>query len=128
MQNNQQRNILMMNLRAARIQKGLSQTELAKRAGVELSLISRYEQCKTTPRPETLEKIAKALDCSAEQLYGAEGGYHAGNITREELSECAQPLVRLLQKRGTPMMIVQVTCEGADLLICECGTEKRPCD
>ena len=45
-----------------RIDKGLSQEELARRAGTKQSVISRIENGESEPRFETIKKIAKALD------------------------------------------------------------------
>lgn len=41
---------------------GLSQTELARRAGVTQTAVSRIEQADATPTITTLDRLAKALD------------------------------------------------------------------
>lgn len=41
---------------------GLSQTELARRAGITQTAVSRIEQADATPTIATLERLAKALD------------------------------------------------------------------
>jgi len=55
-----------MNLRKKilllRLDKGLSQEELAARAGMRQSVISRIENGESEPRIETVNKIAKALN------------------------------------------------------------------
>lgn len=45
-----------------RIQEGISQKQLAKRAGVKKSTIKRFEDSTTEPELALLRKIAKALD------------------------------------------------------------------
>lgn len=50
------------------------------------------------------------------------------NISIEELQKAAAPLIELLQKKGTPMIAVLVTSEGADLFEAVIGMEKRHCD
>ncbi len=45
-----------------RIQEGISQKQLAKRAGVKKSTIRRFEDSTTEPELALLRKIAKALD------------------------------------------------------------------
>ena len=45
-----------------RIDKGLSQEELAKRAGTKQSVISRIENGESEPGIETVKKIARVLD------------------------------------------------------------------
>lgn len=46
-----------------RNQLGMSQSVLAKRAGVPQSTVSRIERSKREPNLSTLEKILKALNC-----------------------------------------------------------------
>ena len=53
-------------------QKGLSQKELAIKAGVTESAMSYYVKGERTPRGEVLSRIAKALDCSTDYLLGNE--------------------------------------------------------
>ncbi|MDH0423655.1 helix-turn-helix domain-containing protein [Delftia tsuruhatensis] len=45
----------------ARVDKGLSQSELAEQAGVAAAQISRYEADKNSPRPHIAAKLAAAL-------------------------------------------------------------------
>lgn len=44
--------------------KGITQMELAERAGLTQAQLSKYITGKTTPSFYTVDKIAKALDCS----------------------------------------------------------------
>lgn len=46
----------------ARINKGLTQNDLAKRLDTKQSVISRVENAKTTPSLSFLKKLASALD------------------------------------------------------------------
>lgn len=46
----------------ARINKGLTQNDLAKRLDTRQSVISRIENAKTTPSLSFLKKLASALD------------------------------------------------------------------
>ena len=58
-----------MNLvKAWRIHLGLTQKEVAKRAGISQSALSQMEKSANELRTTTLEKLARALDISAEQL------------------------------------------------------------
>ena len=45
-----------------RLDKGLSQEELADKAGMKQSVISRIENGESEPRIETVNRIARALD------------------------------------------------------------------
>jgi predicted nucleotidyltransferase len=44
-------------IRSARLDAGLSQVELARRAGVSQPKLSEYERGVTAPRPETLKRL-----------------------------------------------------------------------
>src|SRR5262245_58653184 len=48
-------------IRSARQQQGLSQSELARRAGTSQSAVARIESGRTSPTVETLERLAGAL-------------------------------------------------------------------
>src|SRR6201993_4387904 len=62
-------------LRALREAKKYSQGDIEKRTGLLRCYISRVENGHTVPAIETLEKIARALECPLYQLF-YEGGNH----------------------------------------------------
>lgn len=66
-------------LREARKERGMSQAELARRAGVPQGVIS-YIECGRTkhPRIDTLQAIAAALQCTVDELLQGGGGCEAG--------------------------------------------------
>lgn len=109
-------------IRKLREQKGYSQKKLAEISGVEPSMLNKYENGKKIPNHRTVQKIASALGCEVGQLYIG----MTDKILPEELLMCAKPLIELLQKKGNPMMAVQVTGDGADLYVAQCGTGKHP--
>lgn len=49
-------------IRQIRLSKGMTQTELGKRCGMADSRIGVYERGENKPKPETLNRIAMALD------------------------------------------------------------------
>lgn len=55
-------------LKQARTKKGVSQNELAKRIGVHVTNISRYERGENKPTSEVLSRLANALDTSVDFL------------------------------------------------------------
>lgn len=62
-------------LQKARLDKGLSQAELGKRAGVAQKAVCNYETSKTYPDAPTIEKLAGKLGVSAPWLgFGTEEG------------------------------------------------------
>lgn len=55
------RKIIAQRLRAARIEQGLSQVELAKRSGIAYATIGRIEREESFPDSETAKKLASVL-------------------------------------------------------------------
>lgn len=62
------RDITAAGIKRARIDKGLTQAELAKKLGMSPSYIGQYESGNRRPKPETLMKIAEALGVSPASL------------------------------------------------------------
>lgn len=56
------------NLRRLRRDKGLTQGELAKQAGLKITHMSKLENDAGDPKLSTLYKLMAALDCSADTL------------------------------------------------------------
>lgn len=56
------------NLSQARREKGLSQSQLSRRAGMHLNAIQKIEHGGTAPRLDTLLKLKCSLDVSADEL------------------------------------------------------------
>jgi DNA-binding XRE family transcriptional regulator len=58
-----------MNLvKAWRTHLGLTQSEIAKKAGITQAALSQMEKTENTLRTATLEKLAKAMNLTVEQL------------------------------------------------------------
>lgn len=55
-------------LTAARLAAGLTQVQLAEAIGCNDRCLYRWEHGKAQPRPETLFKLAKILNCDPEKL------------------------------------------------------------
>ncbi len=66
---NTQHMIIGDRLRALREEKKLSQGDIEKRTGLLRCYISRVENGHTVPAIETLEKLARALECPLYQLF-----------------------------------------------------------
>lgn len=62
------------------MQRGLSQGDLATKAGISVSYLSMLENSKRDPTVSTVKKVAKALGVPMEILFflGAEDGELAG--------------------------------------------------
>ena len=57
-------------LRSAREQRGLSQAELAKKAGLQSSAVSHFETGTRKPSFDNLRRLADALNLSTDYLLG----------------------------------------------------------
>lgn len=57
-------------IRLLRLENGLTQTQLANKAGVSLRTIQRYETATCKPDIITTGKLADALNVSADELIG----------------------------------------------------------
>lgn len=62
---------LHQNIAYFREKAGLSQRELADRAGLSPGIIGQYETNRKTPRLETLRRLADALGTSVAELLSA---------------------------------------------------------
>lgn len=60
------------NIKRIRKERGLTQKELGERLGMTQSAIWQFESDKTSPKIETVEKIATALDVTPYDLMGHE--------------------------------------------------------
>jgi putative transcriptional regulator len=59
-------------LKPLRLKAGLSQAELAERAGLQRTTVNRLESARTfyVPHPATLRALAKALGVTVSDLWG----------------------------------------------------------
>ena len=60
-----------MELRAAREKSGKTQAQVAKEIGIAEAAYQRYEYNKREPGVRTAIRIARAVDSSVEELFGA---------------------------------------------------------
>jgi transcriptional regulator with XRE-family HTH domain len=63
------REVLATNLRENRRKSGLTQEKLAEKAGVSTHYIAMIETCNKYPKPEMLERLAKALSIEPHQFF-----------------------------------------------------------
>jgi transcriptional regulator with XRE-family HTH domain len=63
------RDILANNLRENRKRCGLSQAKLSEKANISTQYIAMIEVSRKFPTPEMLERIAKALEIEAHELF-----------------------------------------------------------
>ena len=60
----------MNGIQNLRMQKGITQIQLASDLGVDKSTVAKWETGKAFPRADLLPKIADLLGCSIDQLFG----------------------------------------------------------
>jgi transcriptional regulator with XRE-family HTH domain len=63
------RRILSKNLKLLRSQRSLSQIELAEKADISIPFLSNIERSNKWPYPDTLVKLAQALDVEVFMLF-----------------------------------------------------------
>jgi transcriptional regulator with XRE-family HTH domain len=63
------RDILARNFKVNRQKLGLTQEQLAEKAEVSTHYIAMIETCNKYPKPEMLERLAKALEVEPHQLF-----------------------------------------------------------
>jgi transcriptional regulator with XRE-family HTH domain len=61
-------------VRWLRGERGLTQEQLAERAGISVDFLSLIERGKSSPSFENLEELADALEASVAELFSFEGG------------------------------------------------------
>jgi transcriptional regulator with XRE-family HTH domain len=66
------REILAGNLKEHRRKQGMTQEELAEKAGVSTHYIAMIETCKKYPKPDMLEQIARTLGIEPYKLFSVE--------------------------------------------------------
>jgi len=97
-------------LRTAREKRGLTQAELAKRAGLQDSAISHFENGARKPSFDNLRRLADALDVTTDYLLGrvseidAYAGAtqlhrHGSNLTAADL-DLTEQFMKLLEERN----------------------------
>lgn len=103
-------NVFSERLKAARERRGLSQSELASRSGLQPSAISHFETGNRSPSFENLKKLSDALNVTTDYLLGRSEQpdssgptasklfRHAENISAEDLEFLEGMAAKLAQK------------------------------
>lgn len=74
--------ILGLKVKQLRLERGLSFSELSKSSGMSLSYLNEIEKGKKFPKVDKIERLAKALDTTAEDLTNGELGRHLAPVTQ----------------------------------------------
>jgi len=84
--------LLAYNIKENRRKMRLSQAKLAKKAGLSLSYLAAVEVCNKFPSPQTLEKLAQALEIDTPELFSIPPSVEgiANKLCREILADLEQ--------------------------------------
>jgi transcriptional regulator with XRE-family HTH domain len=66
------REVLAANLKEYRRKRGVTQEQFAEKADVSSHYIAMIETCNTFPKPEMLERLAKAFNIESHELFSVE--------------------------------------------------------
>ena len=67
--------VLSKRIKELRLEKGLTQTQLAEKAGINQSMIARWERGEREPFASAVLKLADALECTCVYLLGRTNDY-----------------------------------------------------
>lgn len=79
-ENKEIRNNFARNLKSIRKNAGLTQLQLAEKAGFKAPVITRYETGGALPRPEALAKLAAALNVNPNELIATQHTKYSGKL------------------------------------------------
>lgn len=71
-------------LRTIRKEHGLTQAELAEKAGIAVNSVRLYESGKVIPKLDTIARIARAMGLTASDFVGGQWGKFQGGFCSEE--------------------------------------------
>ncbi len=71
-------------LRTIRKENGLTQAELAEKAGIAVNSVRLYESGKVIPKLDTIARIARAMGLTASDFVGGQWGKFQGGFCSEE--------------------------------------------
>jgi transcriptional regulator with XRE-family HTH domain len=94
------RQILSKNIKSFRSQRSLSQSELAEKADISIPFLSNIERAIKWPHPETLVKLAEALDVEVYMLFQKKKPAQPVNV-RDTLAKYKKDLSVSLHKTVT---------------------------
>ncbi len=94
-------------LKQCRLELGLTQTQLAVRAGISVSLVRKYETGARMPPRATAVQLANALELVGEErtaFLAAAGSRTLPNATIQPILAMARPLAHHLPVAPTPLL------------------------
>lgn len=71
-------------IREQRLQRGMTQNELARLLGVDRSNVAKWETGVHKPRADMLLNLSRVFQCSLDELLGRGGGASSCEVTARE--------------------------------------------
>jgi transcriptional regulator with XRE-family HTH domain len=108
------RETLAANIRENRRKLGLTQEQFAEKADVSTHYIALIETCNKYPKPEMLERLAKALGVEPLQLFNAAASSHESleRLIQQGISDMKQATADMQQAvRETIKETLAETCK-----------------
>jgi transcriptional regulator with XRE-family HTH domain len=104
---------LSKNLQSIRKTRGLRQEQLAEKAGVSLTQISKIERDEADPRVSTVEKLAKALECSTSKLLFNEDGEGIDGLLKRSFERIQKLTPR---DKAAILKVMNMACAGGTVM------------
>ncbi|MFC7485931.1 helix-turn-helix domain-containing protein [Knoellia sp. CPCC 206453] len=103
-------------LRRARRQQGLTQAELAERAGVSQTVVARYEARQQQPTVAALERLVAACGCDLEWIvrHASDPADAGGAVGKASHARFPGPIGRRLTARLEEVLTLLTSAGGAD--------------
>lgn len=92
-------------LKQLRMQRQLSQNELAKRSGIHLNMIQRYEDGKSNPTADSLYKLCRELQVSSDYLIGLTDQPNERTVSPDNLDAEALKVLSALESENAAALI-----------------------
>ncbi|MDO9478731.1 MAG: helix-turn-helix transcriptional regulator [Pseudohongiella sp.] len=104
---------LSENLQRLRKERGLNQDELSEQSGVSLTQISKIERSETDPRVSTIEKLAKALGCSMDEMLFNEASQGLSGLMKRAFERASKldPL-----DKAALLKVINMACAGGTMI------------
>jgi transcriptional regulator with XRE-family HTH domain len=119
------RHILSKNIKTLRIKRSLSQIELAEKADISIPFLSHIERNNKWPHPDTLVKLAKALDVEVYTLF-QNSGHSLPDKERRILEQFKKDIATSIHKSVKTAIDSSIETIGERYLGSDDGKTPRP--
>lgn len=107
-------------IKEIRIEKGLTQEQLAEQLGVSQKSVSRWETGKTMPDYSLLPGICDSLEINVAELLGA-ARIDGDNVPKKQVTDIVQNMISLVNNKNRIRRIVGALLSAIIMLVCVFG-------